>query len=383
MERPIVDYKGYPLYSAGSNFPCIFFRDQAITSELLHDQAMLKAILLFGADQQGIKTDDFTGEEPGKIFHEINLLTNQGIVMEHRPNKSTKYNASDTTAFFLRGHRKYQKWTGDESLARLQSPNIASAAAYIQSHLDSNNRFFEDPSFSGSDSFALKVTIWRDSELLGRENGEPVYPIVYTLAHFQNTAGLKSAAELLGSAELRNEVVKMKIGSSSLYSPELGSYILAIDKKGAIPAISTDSLHCLAYTDPEDIERNKIMSVIETAKTIETPIGYVAMDPQYTDNMEDLYHVIWVWPHDNANIHRGARRLESSAHLNNDNQLLDYARHIKEVSSRISIPLQTSQAELFRIVDGQVISGGSNIQLWSRGAKIYFLRQQVLDQAVA
>ena len=65
----------------------------------------------------------FTGEEPGKIFHEYPGVEINGY--------STLFNACDTTAMFLIAHEVYQTLTGDKSLAKKQEKHIERAAIEI------------------------------------------------------------------------------------------------------------------------------------------------------------------------------------------------------------------------------------------------------------
>lgn len=72
------------------------------------------------------------------------------------------------------------------------------------------------------------MTYWKDSELkngvLGSENRELNYPVVYTLAHIQNMCGLRSAAKILNSKKLEKAAEKMKKGLQKLYNKEQGVF---------------------------------------------------------------------------------------------------------------------------------------------------------------
>ena len=177
------------LYKAGlPGFPRNFTRDSIISAILLQNAQMLRDQLIFCARKQGKKKNPHTGEEPGKIFHEY-----PGVEIRKQ---STLYNACDTTALFIIGHKIYYDLTKDTSLIKSQKGNILMAVNYIINHLK-EGLFFEDPKFSGAKKFALRVTYWKDSVLLGRRGGNPSYPASFFLAHIQNMHALRCAEKIL------------------------------------------------------------------------------------------------------------------------------------------------------------------------------------------
>src|SRR3989344_2929213 len=216
-----VKQEGLTLYRAGLSSESVsggyvsnFMRDSILSGIVGQNPAMLRDQLRFGASLQATRKDPKTGAEAGKYHHESPGVQMRGL--------STLYNGCDTTAWALIGHRVYEDLTGDRSFTNEHRGNIARGADYILSHLNHDGLFVEDPRFSGADSFALKVTYWKDSELLDREQGEPVYPIVYTLAHVQNMMGLRSAGRLLNSPQLLNAAEIMKVGLQRLWNHDLG-----------------------------------------------------------------------------------------------------------------------------------------------------------------
>ena len=186
IDKLKANYKGFDLYRAGQTYSANFSRDSIISALLKQDPEMLKNQLSFCAYEQGKKRNPLTGEEPGKIHHEF-----PGFKMIN--GLYTTYNACDTNALYLIGHYTYQKLTKDNSLAEEQKKNIEQATNYILRHIDENGFFIEDPKFCGNDKFALKVTYWKDSCLIDRDNGMPDYPVVYTLPHIQNLDGLRKS----------------------------------------------------------------------------------------------------------------------------------------------------------------------------------------------
>ena len=349
MERLRTEYDGLTLYQAGlPKFPRVFTRDSIISALLSRDVDMLRDQLKFSALKQGNKKDPSNGEEPGKIFHEYpGYMKQNGL--------STEFNACDTTALFLMGLEVYYKLTGDRKLINKLKKNIEDAIKYILSHLK-DNLFIEDPKFCDADKFALKVTYWKDSVISNRENGEPKYPVIYTLAHIQNMRGLKSAAFLLNSKDLENQVKKMKEALKKLYD-ETGVFYIAKDRQGFIKGISSDILHALFYLDKEDLTEEQLNKIVEVVKILETDAGYRTLSPELENNLKDKYHANTIWPFEQAIINIGARKFS--------------LKRVEEFSSRVLNYLD-SDPEILILENGRIRKDGPDPQLWTIAAKKYF-----------
>ena len=352
MDRLKTKYDGIGLYQAGlPDFPRNFTRDSIISAIIMRDSLMLKNQLLFSAKKQGTKKDSFTGEEPGKIFHEY-----PGVILNRL---NTEYNACDTTALFLIAHSAYQKLNNDKSLAENQKENIIHAVDYILSHLNKNYLFYEDPKFCGANKFALKVTYWKDSEILGRKNGQPEYPVVYTLAHIQNLAAIRVSSKLLHSKKLFKISQKMKMAIQRLYDKDLKLFYIAIDKKGPIKGINSDLLHALFYLENGDIENNQIEGIERSSIELETSIGFRTLSPRF--KMKDTYHSQTVWPFEQAIIHIGAKKFG--------------LEKIQKISSSI-IKFLDTEPEYFTTKNNKPKKAGCDPQLWTIAAKKYFNLQK-------
>lgn len=357
MSSPLEKLKtvcgGFKLFYAGlPHYPRIFTRDSIITAMLCNDSVMLPYQLDFCAQRQGTKKDPHTGEEPGKIFHEYPPI--------ERNELSTEFNACDTTALFIIGHEWYEKLMDSTILTQQHKEHIEKAVSYILSHLG-NYLFMESPQFCGAEHFLLKVTYWKDSHIVAREEGEPIYPVVYTLVHIQNMCALRSAARLLQAKELERTAQKMAQALQKLWDGENSTFFIAIDKRGSIRGISSDALHALFYLEPQDVSPEQIQRIARQALVLETPLGYRTLEPALLPNIKDLYHANTVWPFEQAMINIGAKKFGLS--------------HVEEVSSRIFQFLDTEN-EIFVLTDSSFQKGGCDPQLWTIGAKEYFKRQK-------
>ncbi len=345
------------LYSAGlPNYPANFTRDSIISGILMHDAKMLRDQLVFCALLQGGTKNPFTGEEPGKIFHEMPAARIDGL--------SSEFNACDTTALFIIGHEVYLQLTNDDTFITRQKKYLEKAVTYILSHIK-NNLFVEDPAFCGAKRFALRVTYWKDSQVPNRHDGIPAYPAVYTLAHVQNMRALKSAAALLDASDLLHKAFEMNKYLSVLYDQKKGMYAIGIDQKGFFPGLSSDNLHMLYYLEPDEITPQKVQAIVKTMQILETQIGYLTFNTHWSGLAQDItthtgYHTNTVWPFEQALIHSGAKKFGLT--------------HVMNISSRIAAKLDTF-AELYMVAEDTVKKSGSATQLWTIAAQKYFYKE--------
>ncbi len=349
-------HNGITLYSAGlPNFPSNFTRDSILSAILLQDPTMLHDQLVFCAATQGREKNRYSGEEPGKIFHEMPPAKVRGL--------STEFNACDTTALFIIGHEKYLRMTEDVAFITRQRKYLEKAVTYILSHLV-NNLFIEDPKLSGADHFALRVTYWKDSLIHSRESGVPAYPAVFTLAHVQNMCALRSAAFLLDAPDLAERAALMLKYMWILYNDSLHTFHIGLDQRGFFTGTSSDALHLLYYLEPDDIPLQKVEALVSSMSVLETTHGYRTMDEaeKYIDSLEvqeEEYNARTVWPFEQAFIHMAAKKFGLF--------------HVMEVSERIATYLDTF-TELFVIDESGFRKDGSKNQLWTIAAKAYFDR---------
>jgi glycogen debranching enzyme len=349
-----LNYGKITVYSAGlPNFPANFTRDGILSAILLKDAKMLRNQLVFCSIFQGTKRSAYTGEELGKIFHEMPGARIDGL--------STEYNACDATSLFLYGHEIYVQLTDDYEFVVRQRKYLERAVSYILRHIV-NNLFVEDPKYCGSSRFALQVTYWKDSHISNRANGSPMYPAVYTLAHVQAMRALKSAAILLNSPDLLRKAYAMLKHVFVLFDQKRGMFSLGLDQQGFFPGVSSDNLHLLYYLKPDEISPEKVASIVEGMKILESQCGYMTMntkDPwlQHDVTKHSGYHTNTVWPFEQAFIHSAAKKF----HL----------PHVAEIASRVTHHLDT-YPELFVLREGVLQKSGSTTQLWTIAAKHYF-----------
>lgn len=358
INRLKIKEEGYEVYGAGiPTYARNFTRDAIISSLLMEDSKMMKNQLMFSAHLQGKKKDNFTGEEPGKIFHEHPAVIKRGL--------SPEFNASDTTALFLLGHEIYQKWTRDRELAEKQKENIKKAVGYIKSHLK-GGAFIESPKFWGAKKGSLNVTYWKDSEIVDRESGVPAYPVTYFLNQVQNYRGMKSAYFLLKDEKIKKDIAAMKnYIDEKFYDKKEKRFYIAIDKKGPVGADSSDELHSLFYFGEDELKPEIVDNIVRNSSAIETDYGYRTLSEKDSYRVSDPYHAMTLWPFEQAIINIGAKKFN--------------LKKVEQISSRIVKHLDTAP-EIFDILSrekGKVFKkGGCDPQLWTLAAKEYFKNQE-------
>jgi glycogen debranching enzyme len=339
------------LYQAATpGYTANFSRDSLTYGLLADDLRALHAQVEFSARHQGRRRDPETGEEPGKIHHELPGVRMRGLL--------TTYNACDTTALFLLSVNHLVR-RGDRSAGRHYREHVERALAYLHEHLY-DDVFHEDPRQSGAERFALKVTYWKDSELnVAGEQREPTYPVAYALPHFQAKAALRAAARLTRSRELRARAAAMtRRGFETFWRGD--HFAVAVLGDGTVvDPPSSDSLHALLYLRRSEISAADARAIAAYSEQLATPYGYLPGIAQRQGG--DEYHTRWVWVHEQALLHAAARR-----------HGLERAERIAE---RVLPTLALGFPELIDPATGE--PGGNPTQLWSIGAHVYFERVRV------
>jgi glycogen debranching enzyme len=341
------------LYQAAEpGYTANFSRDSLTYALLAEDLRALRAQIEFSARHQGRRRDPETGEEPGKIHHELPGVQMRGLW--------TTYNACDTTALFVIGlhHLAYH---GDRGAVRRYRDHLDGAIAYFHEHLD-NDVFYEDTKQCGAERFALKVTYWKDSELnVPRGKREPTYPVAYALPHFQCKTAVRAAARLTRSRELRARADAMtRRGFETFWRGD--HFAVAVQGDGTvIDSPSSDSLHALLFLRRREISGRDAQAIVDYSEQLATPVGFLPGLAQAEGG--DEYHTRWVWVHEQALLHAAARR------------------HGLERAERVAERIVPTLTQGFpELIDPETRKpGGNPTQLWSIGAHVYFERVRVAD----
>jgi hypothetical protein len=173
------------------------------------------------------------------------------------------------------------------------------------------------------------------------------------LAHFQNADALDKIGQSLGREDLCEQAAIMKqVGLEKLWRRD--HFVTAIDDSGDIDPISSDSLLCLLYLDPQDITDTHSVSIQQYMRALITPAGYRTGLPAMEER--DPYHTDFVWTHEQALLHAAATK----------HSLLE----AKDVTEQIVGCMDGKFPEL---IHAETLDhAGNNPQLWAVQTHFYF-----------
>ncbi|HAF70518.1 TPA: hypothetical protein DCL37_04065 [Candidatus Acetothermia bacterium] len=362
-----VDGEVFFLYNAGIARDkvkfAIFPRDLLVAGLMLEETGLLREAIRFSLATIGRQRNPTTGEEPGRVLHELPDVRRDGL--------SSRYSAAETSQLLLLAAKRYLELSGEVVLFAGRE-GLRAAGEYVLRHLR-DGLFWEAPAFCGGKAYFAQATYWKDSHLPGR--GEPRYPVAYTLVQAQTAAALRALARLscplgLGfSARALEGKAEGLVRSiwTALWDEELGFPMIALDEGGPIRGISSDGLHLLAYLRPGEAPPKKLEAIRAGAKRLFTPYGVRTYAPGQPDFSPFAYHLGAVWPYEQYFIALGAQ--------------MHGLAQVMENALRVAMALEKlGFVELFYWTEeglrgpGAVPGEGCELQLWSTAVPEAFLR---------
>jgi len=338
----------------------IFPRDLLVTGLIGDEVQFLHETVRFCAATIGRRKDPASGEEPGRVLHEFDPYTEDGL--------STRYNACETSQLFLIG--------GARCLAagidlRAIGDELRAAGEYVLRHIE-DDLFWEDPRHAGAERYLLRATYWKDSFLPGRR--ELRFPVAYALVQAQTVAALRALGRLSqaldlgfdpGALETRAQAVAAALWDG-LWDAGTDYLALARDGEALVPGVSSDGLHLLAYLRPEDVPPARLDSIRRRASELATPYGFRTYAPGQPDYSPTGYHQGAIWPYEQWFIAHGA--------------VVHGLADVLFVAERVWAALEAlGFVELFYWQDelrgpGVVPGEGCDLQLWSTVVPEGFVR---------
>lgn len=306
--------KGYGL-SAGVPWYCaIFGRDSAITAWQIMPFVpdLSRECLNVLAAYQGVKNEAFTQEEPGRILHELRVgeLARRRAI-PHIP----YYGTIDATQLWLYVLCQYFDWSADLDMLRRLWPAVRLALGWLEQSLDERGYL----TYKTESADQLINQGWKDSSDSvmhsdGRMATQPVAlcePQAYLYAAW---TGVAHIADVLGygplAKKLRRDAQELKARFNRDFWMESENYVaLALDGQGEqCQVISSNPGHCL-FSGILDEERANL--VADRLMSNEMHSGWAIRTlartgPKYNPMS---YHNGSVWPHDNAIIVEGLRKI--------------------------------------------------------------------------
>ena len=307
-----ISMRGERVLAAGIPWFCSpFGRDTLLAAyeALTLNPDLARTSLRALAAWQGKTFDDFTEEEPGKIFHELRFgeMAASGEIPQ-RP----YYGAIDSTPLFVVVAHATYKVTGDTALlSELKAPLLA-ALAWIDRRSEQGTRpvAYQRQSPRGLDNQG-----WKDSKNgVSFPDGRRATPPI-ALAEVQGycvDAYLRGAALLAAMGETEQahayeaRAKRMNVMvDSALWLPEHGRYAFAIDGNGEPLSTIVSNVGHLLWSRVPPPERARATAQLLVSPESLSAFGIrtlAAGQPIYNPLS---YHNGTIWPHDNALIAKG------------------------------------------------------------------------------
>ena len=297
-------------------FTTLFGRDSIITAlqvlPFMPDVA--RETLQVLAEWQATEDDPERDMEPGKILHELRVgeLARTGE-LPHRP----YYGSIDSTPLWLILLDETYRWTGDIDMVRSLWPNAIAALEWIDRYGDRDGDGFVE--YERRTDQGLLNQGWKDSgDAIRHRDGTPAEPPI-ALCEIQGYVydakrRMASLAERLGDRQLSKHLLVEAAEleqrfNEAFWMPDLSYYAMALDRdKRQVGGIGSNAGHCLwSGIVPAD----RVDAVVDRLLDPSMDCGwgirtYASGQPGYNPVG---YHTGTVWPHDNALIAAGMKRV--------------------------------------------------------------------------
>ncbi|MBS1997819.1 MAG: amylo-alpha-1,6-glucosidase [Cyanobacteria bacterium SZAS LIN-2] len=302
-----------PGLAAGIPWYCaVFGRDSAIAAMQLvpfYPEIARECIEVLAA-YQGTQTDEFRAERPGKIMHELRLgeLARLNII-PHTP----YYGTVDATSLWLIALERYLQWTGDLQFAERLWPNVQHALTWLENNGDGYL------SYKRESPQGLENQGWKDSgNSICHLNGSlAIPPIALCEAQgylYASLLAIANIGDMLGHSQigayLRLKAKTLKVNFiNDFWLPAEQFLALALDFEGRqVKAIASNAGHCIWTGILDGAKAEKVVDRL-LSEDMDTGWGLRTLSSTALTYSPMSYHNGSVWPHDNAIIMDGMRKI--------------------------------------------------------------------------
>jgi glycogen debranching enzyme len=298
---------GIPWYCA------VFGRDSAIAGwqMLPFRPDIARECIEVLAAYQGARTDRFRGERSGKIMHELRLGELARLnAIPHTP----YYGSVDATALWLLLISKYLQWTGDLEFISGLWPNIKLALGWLDRATNGGYLTYKRESPQG-----LENQGWKDSgDSVCHADGQLAKPPIaiceaqgYLYAAreaMSQVARILNHNALAEKLQLQASEFKKSFNRDFWMVPEEFP-ALALDGDGRqVKVISSNAGHCIWSGILDEPRANRVTDRL-LYQDIDSGWGLRTLSSEASFYNPMSYHNGSVWPHDNAIILEGLRKI--------------------------------------------------------------------------
>jgi glycogen debranching enzyme len=309
---------GHSLPAAGLPwFMTMFGRDSIFTSlQALPFTTELAATTLRAlGDWQGVGSDDFRDEDPGRILHEMRY--GEMTAFEERPH-SPYYGSVDATPLFIVLLDEYERWTGDRALVRELEFEARAALNWIDEYADLQGTGYIWYQRRNEET-GLENQCWKDSwDSISFSDGRlPGFPRatceLQGYAYDAKVRGARLARLAWKDVELaerlEKEAAELKRRFNRDFWVEDGRYFaLALDPDGnQVDALASNNGHLL-WSGIVDKSKAKDVAGHLLGHRLFSGWGVRTLAEGEGRYNPVGYHVGTVWPFDNSFIAWGLRR---------------------------------------------------------------------------
>jgi glycogen debranching enzyme len=318
------EYPDVPVVAAGAPwYMTLFGRDALITawSALPVYPELAVGVLETLARLQGRRDDPATGEQPGRIVHEVRLADSPS---RRFAEADLYYGTVDAPALFVMLLGEVHRWGVDPDRVRALLPAADACLGWMERVGDADG--FVSYTHSPADD-RLRNQGWKDSHdgILFADGASPVPPIAlcevqaYRYAAHLARAELADDPGLAGRHRARAMVLRRSF-QRRFWLPDEGWYALALDgQRRPVDALASNMAHALwgGIVSPEHA---RLVADHLTAAPLFSGWGLRTLAAGMAAYNPVSYHNGSVWPHDTALAVAGLARYG----------LMDAARQVAE-----------------------------------------------------
>ncbi len=287
-------------------FMALFGRDTLLTAweSLLTGPQLGLEVLHALASRQGRRVDPVTGEQPGKILHE--MRTGLASVFNVEPGVAY-YGTADATPLFVMLLGELHRWGAPDGVVRDLLPAARAAINWCAEYGDVDGDGFVE--YVG-DEHGLANQGWKDSgdSMVHADGTLARGPIALAEVQGYVYAAYRAMAELeerLGdpaaAPELRGRATALqKAFADAFWLPDRGVVAMALDGENTPLAVTASNVgHCL-WTGILDGSTATAAAARLTEPDIATTWGLRTLAASEVAYNPLGYHVGSIWPHDTA-----------------------------------------------------------------------------------